>query len=190
MESFEEKMDRVLSEPIELVDYNPTWPSVYVSESKRLFHFFPAGVIRYIEHVGSTAVPGLAAKPIVDIFVGVDNYGIVTDLIAPAMEAAGYDYFFRPELGDDGPRYPWFIGRDRTGRRVSHIHIALTSDSSPWDRLVFRDYLRAHADMADQHARLKHDLSTRYRHDREAYTLAKTAFITQVVDMARSESRR
>ena len=109
MERFEEKLARVLSEPIVLVDYDPTWPFVYASESKRLSQFFPAGAIRCLEHVGSTAVPGLAAKPIVDIFVGVDNYGIVTDLIAPAMEAAGYDYFFRPELGDDGPRYPWFI---------------------------------------------------------------------------------
>ena len=96
MESVEEKLARVLSEPIELVDYDPTWPCVFVSESKRLSRFFPAGVIRCIEHVGSTAVPGLAAKPIVDILVGVDDFCMVIDTVAPAMEAAGYDYFYRP----------------------------------------------------------------------------------------------
>jgi GrpB-like predicted nucleotidyltransferase (UPF0157 family) len=190
LESFEQKLARVLSEPIEFVDYDPIWPSVFESESKRLARFFPTGLICCIDHIGSTAVPGLAAKPIIDILVGVDDFSLVIERVAPAMEAAGYDYFFRPKLGDEGPRYPWFIGRDQTGRRVSHIHIALTRDASPWDRLVFRDYLRAHADMADQYARLKRDLSARYRHDREAYTLAKTAFITQVLDMARSESRR
>ena len=189
MESVEEKLARVLSEPIELVDYDPIWPLVFELESKHLARFFPAGVIRCIEHVGSTAVPGLAAKPIVDILVGVDDFYMVIDTVAPAMEAAGYDYFYRPKLGDDGPRYPWFIGRDRTGRRVSHIHVALTSDASQWDRVLFRDYLRNHPDVADQYAKLKRDLAARHAHDRESYTLAKTEFITHVMAMARIESR-
>ncbi|MDZ4178949.1 MAG: GrpB family protein [Coriobacteriia bacterium] len=187
MESFEDKLSRVLAEPIEVVDYDPAWPALFDAESARLTAYFPPGSIRRIEHVGSTAVPGLAAKPIVDILVGVDEFGFVVDSVAPAMERAGYDYFFRPELGDDGPRYPWFIGRDASGARVSHIHVALVDDAPQWDRVVFRDYLRGHRDLALEYARLKRELAARLSDDREAYTLAKTAFITEALALARAE---
>ncbi len=187
MESFEDKMSRVLAERIEVVDYDPTWPTLFETESARLAAYFPLGSIRRIEHVGSTAVPGLAAKPIIDILVGVDDFGFVVDSVAPAMEQAGYDYFFRPELGDDGPRYPWFIGRNAAGARVSHIHVALIHDVPQWDRVVFRDYLRHHADAALEYVKLKRDLAARYADDREAYTLAKTAFVTDAVAHAHAE---
>ncbi len=186
MESFEDKLARVLGERVEVVDYDPAWPALYDAESEKLGAYFPPDSIRRIEHIGSTAVPGLAAKPIIDILVGVDEFDFVVDSVAPAMERAGYDYFFRPGLGDDEPCYPWFIGRDASGARVSHIHIALIDDASQWDRVVFRDYLRDHQDVAHEHARLKHDLAALFSDDREAYTLAKTAFITAVLGLARS----
>lgn len=185
MERFEDKLARVLGERIEVVDYDPAWPGVFETEAARLSGYFPPGVIRRIEHIGSTAVPGLAAKPIVDILVGVEDFGPVVGTIAPAMERSGYDYFFRPESGSDGPRYPWFIGRDALGVRISHIHVALIDDERQWDRVIFRDYLRAHHDVADDYAALKRDLATRHADDREAYTLAKTAFIVDVVARAR-----
>ncbi len=105
------------------------------------------------------------------------------------MEAAGYDYFLRPAFGDDGPRYPWFIGRDRSGKRISHIHVVLIDDGSQWDRILFRDRLRNHPDVAKEYAALKHDLAARFPDDREAYTLAKTSFITRETQIARRESR-
>lgn len=188
MESFEAKLSRVLAERIEVVDYDPEWPALFEAESARLAAYFPPGSIRRIEHVGSTAVPGLAAKPIIDILVGVDDFGFVVESVAPAMERAGYDYFFRPELGDDGPRYPWFIGRDASGVRVSHIHVALVDDTPQWDRVVFRDYLRGHRDAALEYAQLKRQLAARFSDDREAYTLAKTAFISDAVVRARGRA--
>ena len=187
MESFEDKLSRVLAERIEVVDFDPAWPALFERESARLAPFFPPDTIRRIEHIGSTAVPGLAAKPIIDILVGVDDFGLVVDAVAPAMERAGYDYFFRPELGDDGPRYPWFIGRDASGQRVSHIHVALVDDAPQWDRVVFRDYLKGHRDAALEYAQLKRELAARFSGDREAYTLAKTAFIRDAP--ARSRGR-
>jgi GrpB-like predicted nucleotidyltransferase (UPF0157 family) len=188
MESFEAKLSRVLAERIEVVDYDPAWPALFDAESLRLAAYFPPSSIRCVEHVGSTAVPGLAAKPIIDILVGVDDFDFVVDSVSPAMERAGYDYFFRPELGDDGPRYPWFIGRDASGVRVSHIHVALVDDTPQWDRVVFRDYLRSDSDAALEYAKLKRDLASRFSGDREAYTLAKTAFITEALARARGRA--
>lgn len=187
MESLEQKLRRALDERIEVVAYDSAWPARYMSESARLQTFFPAGSIRRAEHIGSTAVPGLAAKPIIDILIGVDDFGFVVDEVAPRMEAAGYDYFFRPAFGDDGPRYPWFIGRAPSGARVSHIHVVLNEDGPQWDRVIFRDHLRRHDDVAREYAALKRDLATRYASDREAYTLAKTAFITNAIAAAKRE---
>ena len=187
MESFEDKLSRVLAERIEVIDYDPAWPALFDAESARLASYFPPDSIRRVEHIGSTAVPGLAAKPIVDILVGVDDFDFVVEQVAPAMEQAGYDYFFRPDFGDDGPRYPWFIGRDTSGVRVSHSHVALVDDASQWDRIGFRDYLRQHPNAARDYAALKRDLATRFPDDREAYTLAKTAFIAQAMVCARAE---
>jgi GrpB-like predicted nucleotidyltransferase (UPF0157 family) len=181
VESFEDKLRRVLGERIDVVDYDPEWPERFRSEAARLETYFPPGSIRRIEHIGSTAVPGLAAKPIVDILVGVDDFGFVVGEVAPLMEAAGYDYFWRPAFGEDGPRYPWFIGRDRSGARISHIHVALIGDASQWDRVAFRDCLRRHSEVAREYGDLKRELAARYADDREAYTLGKTAFITRVM---------
>lgn len=181
-ESFEAKLTRVLAEPIELVGYDPSWPARYLSEVARLSAFFPQGAIRRTEHIGSTAVPGLIAKPIVDILVGVDSFDEVIDQVAPAMEAAGYDYFLRPAVGETGRRYPWFIGRDDSGRRVSHIHVARIADTAQWDQIVFRDLLRRSPDIANEYARLKRELAARFPGDREAYTRGKSAFIARVTE--------
>jgi GrpB-like predicted nucleotidyltransferase (UPF0157 family) len=170
-----------------VVDYDPSWPERFEEEAARLSTFFPPGSIRRLEHIGSTAVPGLAAKPIVDILVGVEDFGVVVEQVAPAMEEAGYDYFLRPAFGDEGPRYPWFIGRDASGTRVCHIHVALTSDAGQWDRVVFRDYLRRHAGVAGEYAALKRDLAARFPDGREAYTLAKSRFIMETMERARAE---
>jgi GrpB-like predicted nucleotidyltransferase (UPF0157 family) len=189
MESFENKLARVLGERIEIVDYDASWPDVFESELARLRPFFgPCPIVR-VEHVGSTAVPGLAAKPIVDILVGVDDIHCVDRYVAPRMESAGYDYFWRPAIGDVGPSYPWFIGRDRAARRVSHIHVASIEDAAQWDRVVFRDYLRSHPGAAREYASLKHELASRYAADRATYTRAKSAFILEALESAARESR-
>ena len=184
-ESFDDRLRRVLAERIEIVDYDPAWPEVFAAEAARLRPFFPPGFIRRLEHIGSTAVPGLAAKPVVDILVGVDDVELVREQVAPRMEAAGYDYFWRPTSGDDtGPFYPWFIGRDAAGRRISHIHVAPLDMTGQWERVAFRDHLRSHPDVAAEYAALKRELASRLGDDREAYTEAKTEFILRVTELA------
>lgn len=184
MESFEDKLARVLGERIEIVDYDSHWPGIFESEVARVRPFFELCPILRVEHVGSTAVPGLAAKPIVDILLGVDDIQCVDQRVAPVMESAGYDYFWRPLLGGTSPSYPWFIGRDASGRRVSHIHVALVEDAAQWDRVVFRDYLRARPEAAREYAALKRELASRFAADRATYTHAKSAFILATLESA------
>ncbi len=188
-ESFEHKLRRVLAERIEIVEYDPAWPEVFAAEAARLRPYFPPGCIRRLEHIGSTAVPGLAAKPVVDMLVGVDDVERVRDEVAPRLEAAGYDYFWRPTSGDDvGPFYPWFIGRDGAGRRISHVHVVTLGQEGQWERVAFRDHLRAHPEVAAEYAALKRELAARCCADREAYTAAKTEFIQRITAVAVREA--
>jgi len=147
----------------------------------------PNDLIRRIEHFGSTAVPGLAAKPIVDILVEVTDLKETRLRIAPVLESQGYDYFWRPIEGDDGPPfYAWFIKRDpQTGARTHHIHMVERTFLEHWDRLLFRDYLIEHPNVAREYERLKDSLSAVSPTDRVAYTRGKTEFIRRVTEGAK-----
>ena len=145
----------------------------------------PADLVKRIEHFGSTAVPGLMAKPIVDILVEVSSLAEKRKRIAPILEAQGYEYFWRPSFGDNiPPFYAWFIKRDRNGNRTHHIHMVKTHFEH-WDRLLFRDYLIEHPDIAQKHGNLKMKLSVAHHNDRVAYTQAKSDFIRRVTEKAK-----
>ena len=185
MESLEEKIKRVLRDRIEVVPYDPNWPAMFAAERDHLRQCLPVDLIRRIEHFGSTAVPGLPDKPIIDIIVEVRDLQVTRERIAPLLEAQGYDYFWRPTHGNDGPPwYAWFIKRDAQGRRTHHIHM-IEAHFEHWDRLLFRDYLIAHPETASQYADLKTQLCRKFLNDRVAYTEGKTAFITQTTNIAK-----
>jgi GrpB-like predicted nucleotidyltransferase (UPF0157 family) len=168
---------RALAEPVEIVDYDPAWPARFAEEAARLRALLPADVIGRIEHIGSTAVPGLAGKPIVDLMVEVPDYATVAARIAPILTAAGYEYLWRPiEPGLPEIAYAWFIRRDAAGRRTHHVHMA--PPGAPWwDRLTFRDWLRAHPEAAADYAALKRRAAAADPDDRRAYARAKAGFI-------------
>jgi GrpB-like predicted nucleotidyltransferase (UPF0157 family) len=155
METLEEKMRRVTAEDVDIVPYDPKWPELFESERDHLRDCLPPDLVGQIEHFGSTAVPGLAAKPIIDILVEVTDLAEARRRIAPILEAQGYDYFWRPAFDDDKPPfYAWFIKRDAAGRRTHHIHM-VESDSELWKRLLFRDYLVGHPETARAYGELK-----------------------------------
>lgn len=183
MESLEQRVARVLQEQIEIVPYEPAWPERFREEKAHLLACLPGDLVRRIEHFGSTAVPGLAAKPIVDMLVEVTDLAETRIRIAPVLEAQGYDYFWRPTHGDDGPPfYAWFIKRDpQTRTRTHHIHMVEKSFQEQWDQLLFRDYLIEHPDVARDYELLKRGLAAIYRNDRVAYTNGKSAFIADVM---------
>jgi GrpB-like predicted nucleotidyltransferase (UPF0157 family) len=160
METREQKLARVLAETVAIAPYDPAWPRLFQEEAARLRALVPAALLRRIEHFGSTAVPGLAAKPIVDILVEVTDLSAIRQLVAPGLEEHGYDYFWRPTAGSDTPPfYAWFIRRDRhSSVRTHHIHMVEPHFSEHWDRLLFRDYLIAHPNAAKEYERIKYEL--------------------------------
>ncbi len=164
---------------------DPRWPEMFEQERDHLLSCLPHDVVKRIEHFGSTAVPGLLSKPIVDILVEVTSLEETKKRVAPVLEAQGYDYFWRPSWGDSTPPfYAWFIKRDENGNRTHHIHM-VEADFEHWDRLLFRDYLIEHPDVAKEYSELKAKLSERHATDRVAYTKAKMDFVEVITDRAK-----
>ena len=190
IETTEQRIARLVSEEIAIVPYDSRWPQLFQAEKAHLLASLPHALIKRIEHFGSTAVPGLAAKPIVDMLVEVADLAMIRAEIAPVLEAQGYDYLWRPTHGNDGgPFYAWFIKRDQSTRaRTHHIHMVESNFAEHWDRLLFRDYLIAHTDVARQYESLKLKLAASFPRDRAAYTHAKTAFITEITERAKARS--
>ena len=182
-----QRVARVVQEPVALADYDPAWPERFREEQARLLSCLPNELIRRIEHFGSTAVPGLAAKPIVDMLVEVTDLEATKARIAPVLEAMGYEYFWRPTHGDDGPPfYAWFIRRDPgTRARTHHVHMVEGHLTGHRDRLLFRDHLTEHPEVARAYEALKRRLASASPRARAAYTRGKTEFIARVTEQAK-----
>ena len=185
MESLQEKANRVVQEHIDITSYNPDWPRMFKEEKSHLLKCLPKGLIVRIEHFGSTSIPNLAAKPIIDILVEVTSLEETKKRIVPVLVAQGYDYFWRPTWGDDiPPFYAWFIKRDSDGKRNHHIHM-VEHDFEHWDRLLFRDYLIEHPQLVKEYQKLKFYMANEFPKDRVAYTNGKTDFILRVTQLAK-----
>ena len=127
-----------------------------------------------VHHVGSTAVPGLDAKPIIDILVGVDGLDVSRACFEPL---AGLGYLYAPYRSEE---MHWFC-KPHPSRRTHHLHLVPTESSRFADELGFRDRLRATPETARAYANLKRELATHFRDDRDAYTEAKADFIGEVL---------
>lgn len=176
MESLEQKIKRVLKDEIELVPYDPVWPRMFEAERDNLLELFPDGFITGIEHIGSTSVPGLMAKPVVDMFIEITDQHRGKVLIPEVLEPLGYDCFWRPRGDEDlPPYYTWCIKRDQDGKRTHHLHFAEKGFMD--SELVFRDIMLADAELAREYETLKRSLSKLHRRDRVRYTRNKGRFI-------------
>lgn len=186
-EHLRERIERLGRETIEIVPYDPAWPRMFLEERAHLLGRFPA-LVRRIEHFGSTAVPGLSAKPIVDMLIEVSSLDDTTAQIVPALEPSGYDYLWRPTSGDDVPPfYAWFIKRNEKGQRTHHLHM-VERDFPQWEALLFRDYLVVNPDTAREYVELKRRLAAKYPNDREAYTDGKGEFVRRITHIARAKA--
>jgi len=187
-ETLEEKISRVIAERVDIVPYDPQWPILFEAEKTHLLQCLPKGIITRIEHYGSTSVPGLAAKPIVDMLVEVHSLEETKTRIAPELEKQAYDYFWRPSFGDDTPPwYAWFIKRGPEGRRTHHIHM-VEAHFPQWNALYFRDYLRKHPQAALEYQTLKLELAKDFGDDRVKYTRNKGDFIMKITAQAMNEA--
>jgi GrpB-like predicted nucleotidyltransferase (UPF0157 family) len=162
---------------LELVPYNPSWPRQFLEESEILRRALAPWLAGTIEHIGSTAVPGLAAKPVIDIMAGVRTLDESRPAIAAVTELG---YCYAPYQADVEH---WFC-KPSVSFRTHHLHL-IPVGTSEWLRpIAFRNYLRAHADVATEYEALKRRLTLEHRFDREAYTLAKGPFINRITDVA------
>ncbi len=186
MNTSEHHVDRAKAERVAISAYNPEWPRLFAEEAQHLRACLPEELVGRIEHFGSTAVPGLAAKPIVDMLIEVPSLLDVHRRLAPELERQGYEYLWRPSWHDGSiPDYTWFIKRSPSGQRTHHLHM-LEPASPDWERLLFRDYLILHPEIAREYEVLKRRLAAESRNDRIIYAKEKTRFITKVTREARA----
>jgi GrpB-like predicted nucleotidyltransferase (UPF0157 family) len=167
---------------IKIVPYDPTWPAQFDTEATSIRAAL-GGLALRIEHVGSTAVPGIAAKPVIDIQVSVPAVEKLDSYSEP-LGRLGYVHI---PLGDFDLVYPWFQ-KPAEWPSTHHVHLCVFGGEQERRHLAFRDYLRTHPAIAAEYVRLKRRLAS--AHDgaslesRERYSLSKTAFVTSVLELA------
>ena len=162
-----------MTDPIQIVPYDPRWPIEFARLRDCLLEAI-GHLALTVEHVGSTAVPGLPAKPILDIDVVVGSAEHVPEAVARLAEI-GYKH-----VGDLGIK-----GREAfegpSGTAVHHLYVVVQG-SEPWrNHIQFRDYLREHPESAEAYAKLKRSLADKFQNNREKYTSAKTEFVEEVL---------
>lgn len=165
---------------VHIVSYDPHWIAKFEAEKLLLQDLLGTWIHNGIHHVGSTSIPGVDAKPIIDILIGIENLKDTKQCI-PLLERIGYCYFpYRSDV------MIWFCKPSPEHRE---FHLQLMEPTEPlWEeRFLFRDYLRKHPEVANEYATLKKQLAEKFRQDREAYTNAKTDFIQSILQKARTE---
>jgi GrpB-like predicted nucleotidyltransferase (UPF0157 family) len=174
-------MERYGGGQIVIHEYDPAWPSLFEEERTRILNALGPNAIT-VEHVGSTAVPGLAAKPIIDLLVGVRSLNDVRLAGVQQMQALGYTYLpeyeeWLPEelLFRKGPPGPW----------THHAHVMEASNPRREEYTLLREYLREHPAVADEHANLKRRLAVASGDDIAGYRNAKRAFVSSVLESVR-----
>ena len=170
--------EQAIREEVCLAPYDPSWSVLFSQEQARLLSLFPQ--LRAVEHIGSTAVPSMAAKPIIDILAGVPSMATADGLFEPIL---AYGYTTSREFNATLTDRRWFM-RSVHGRRTHHLHVVVHLGQVWAERLRFRDLLRQDPILAQSYSQLKSELATRFRQDREAYTDAKAQFVAAALAVA------
>jgi GrpB-like predicted nucleotidyltransferase (UPF0157 family) len=166
--------------PVVIVDYDPRWSLTYEEERRRILAIAGCRILG-VEHIGSTAVVGLGAKPIVDIMVGINGLSDANKLL-PLLRKIGYESVTRQQ-DDSGGYYCLDKVVHGEGKWLQNFHLHLMKFRSvTWQRhILFRDFLRDHSETAQRYDELKRRLAAEFGVDRENYTKAKTEFIASVI---------
>ena len=160
---------------VEVVEYRPEWMELGERLTARVAALLGSRATA-VAHIGSTSVPGLAAKPIIDVAVRLVPDAVLDNLVAVL---SGDGWIYRGDAGDDGGQV--FVSETQPWLRVAHIH-AIAHDDPQFDRyLAVRDRLRANPEAVARYSALKRELARRFPADRKAYTAGKTDFITDLL---------
>jgi GrpB-like predicted nucleotidyltransferase (UPF0157 family) len=174
-------MERYGGGAIEVRDYDPHWPVLFEQECSRLR--FVVGPALKIEHMGSTSVPGLAAKPIIDILVGIPNLSQARSTFEVPFVQLGYSYIPEYEAWLPGEL---FFRKGMPGPWTHHLHVMEQSNPRWRDFLLFRDYLRLHPEIAAMYGSLKKSLAAEFGENIEGFRTAKHLFVREITDKALS----
>jgi GrpB-like predicted nucleotidyltransferase (UPF0157 family)/uncharacterized protein YbjT (DUF2867 family) len=168
--------------PVFIVDFNPEWRSLYQNEEQIIRQAIGNETIHNIQHIGSTAVPGLCAKPAIDILLEIYN-NTDKDLLINDLLKAGYQHIPKPE--NPPPHMMLVKGYTMEGTKgqTFHIHVRYPGE---WDEPVFRDYLIMNPEKAREYGNLKKEMADKHRNDREEYTISKTDFIKSTMAEAKN----
>jgi GrpB-like predicted nucleotidyltransferase (UPF0157 family) len=164
--------DQPRRDPIHIVRYDPNWPVAFEQQRSRVESALRPWLVGPVEHIGSTSVPGLAAKPIIDMLARIPDCH--TGDVVAAMAGIGWKH--APEPGD-GPSRKWSFCFPDIGWRTHHLHIFEAASENWQSLLTFRDHLRSHPDDAAEYGRIKTALAAADAHDRPRYRAGKAPFI-------------
>lgn len=165
-----------MADKVIVVPYDPQWPELF-SQIGIVLRKALGETAQRIDHIGSTAIPGLDAKPIIDIQISV---AALEPLDTYRMPLEGLGYIYRMDNPERTKRY----FREAPGQRRTHIHVRRAGSWAEQFALLFRDYLRAYAEEAQRYATLKYRLAEKYSEDRLGYTKAKEQFIWEIMKKA------
>lgn len=168
--------------PIKVVEYDSSWPMLFEKEKNILTNILGPNIALRIEHIGSTAVPNLSAKPTIDILVEIPEENSIFEVILSKMSENGYIHM------QEQKNHLMFVkGYSPTGLEEEsfHIHMGSNEEEWLWDRLYFRDYLCMDSAVALEYENLKKKSAKSYKHDREAYTESKREFIVSTTQLAK-----
>lgn len=169
--------------PIILKEHNPAYKAWYLDEKKEIINVLDQDDIRRINHIGSSSVEGLIAKPTVDILLEV-NYSSDIEKIKLKLTNAGWTLMAFKGTPDLKMTFNKGYTPNGFAKKVFHLHVRFWGD---WDELYFRDYLLIHKDIAEEYGKLKQELEEQYERDRDGYTEAKTQFIKKWTEVARKD---
>ena len=167
--------------PIYISEPKEEWVDLFVQEKREILSVLGEEIAIRVEHIGSTAVANLSAKPTIDILVEIPKGKDVEDKIKTLMNSGGYSHI------KDQNEYMMFVkGYSPEGFKGQcyHIHMGPRDNKGLWERIYFRDYLIANPQIASEYAALKKELAVKHKYDRDAYTESKTEFIKKTTQVA------
>jgi GrpB-like predicted nucleotidyltransferase (UPF0157 family) len=172
--------------PVELVEHNPEWKTIYTKEKQNILEKLGADIVLRIEHFGSTSILNIKAKPYIDILIQVSNDHLFNEEIVEKLKEIGYTYFKVPERDNISAYMSFGKGYNLNGvkEQIFHIHMC-PKDNVMWKQTDFRDYLNLNFERAKQYEELKIELESKYKNDRGAYVLGKTDFINETMKLVK-----
>jgi GrpB-like predicted nucleotidyltransferase (UPF0157 family) len=167
--------------PVRLADFSSGWKNLYSSEKEKILNLFEHGEITRIEHIGSTAIPEIKAKPTIDILLEVKESSD-SSLIISKLESIDYEYIPKPENPPPHMMLAKGYSSDGSSGQAFHIHVRYPGKQ---DEILFRDYLVSNPEARDEYEKLKLTLAAQSPNNRELYTIGKTRFVKRIIRLAR-----